>query len=118
MTLVFTQTDTEAWNQSEFGRSLDYLRETQPDLKAKVNVIIGGRIRAEECLASRGTAHYYVCGPQRMNTSFFDNLVKLGVQEECIRVEDFKLCRRLMELGIPLHVDWSINCAHLGVGFW
>jgi hypothetical protein len=32
--------------------------------------------------------------------------------------EDFKLCRRLIELGIPLHVDWSINLAHLGVGFW
>lgn len=32
--------------------------------------------------------------------------------------EDMKLCRRLMELGIPLHVDWSINCAHLGVGFY
>ncbi len=32
--------------------------------------------------------------------------------------EDFKLCRRLMELGIPLHVDWSLNLAHLGVGFY
>lgn len=32
--------------------------------------------------------------------------------------EDFKLCRRLMELGIPLHVDWSVNCAHLGVGYY
>lgn len=32
--------------------------------------------------------------------------------------EDFKLCRRLMELGIPLHVDWSLGCAHMGVGFW
>jgi hypothetical protein len=32
--------------------------------------------------------------------------------------EDFILCRRLMKLGIPLHVDWSISCAHLGVGFW
>ena len=29
--------------------------------------------------------------------------------------EDFKLCRRLMDLNIPLHVDWSINCAHIGV---
>lgn len=29
--------------------------------------------------------------------------------------EDFILCRKLMKLGIPLHVDWSINCAHLGV---
>jgi len=32
--------------------------------------------------------------------------------------EDMKLCRLLMELNIPLHVDWSINCAHLGVGFY
>ena len=32
--------------------------------------------------------------------------------------EDMKLCRRLIELGIPLHVDWSINCAHIGVGFY
>lgn len=32
--------------------------------------------------------------------------------------EDMKLCRRLMELNIPLHVDWSLNCAHVGVGFW
>lgn len=31
--------------------------------------------------------------------------------------EDFILCRKLMKLGIPLHVDWSINCAHLGVAF-
>jgi hypothetical protein len=31
--------------------------------------------------------------------------------------EDMKLCRRLMELNIPLHVDWSLNCAHLGVAF-
>lgn len=30
--------------------------------------------------------------------------------------EDFRLCRRLMELDIPLYVDWSINCAHVGVG--
>jgi len=32
--------------------------------------------------------------------------------------EDFILCRKLMELGIPLHVDWSVSCAHVGVGFW
>lgn len=31
--------------------------------------------------------------------------------------EDMKLCRRLLELDIPLHVDWSINCAHVGVGY-
>lgn len=32
--------------------------------------------------------------------------------------EDMKLCRRLMELNIPLHVDWNVNCAHLGVGYY
>lgn len=32
--------------------------------------------------------------------------------------EDMKLCRRLMEINIPLHVDWSVNCAHLGVGYY
>jgi len=32
--------------------------------------------------------------------------------------EDFILCRKLMELNIPLHVDWNMNCAHLGVGFY
>lgn len=31
--------------------------------------------------------------------------------------EDMKLCRMLMKLNIPLYVDWSINCAHLGVGY-
>lgn len=29
--------------------------------------------------------------------------------------EDMKLCNRLMELNIPLHVDWSLNLAHVGV---
>src|SRR3990167_7136347 len=29
--------------------------------------------------------------------------------------EDMVLCRKLMKLGIPLHVDWDVNCAHLGV---
>jgi len=29
--------------------------------------------------------------------------------------EDMKLCRKLMQLGIPLHVDWSLNLAHVGV---
>jgi len=29
--------------------------------------------------------------------------------------EDMKLCKKLMELGIPLHVDWSLNLAHVGV---
>lgn len=32
--------------------------------------------------------------------------------------EDMKLCRRLMELDIPLYVDWSVNCAHMGVGYY
>ena len=32
--------------------------------------------------------------------------------------EDMILCRSLMKLGIPLHVDWDMNCAHLGVGFY
>lgn len=32
--------------------------------------------------------------------------------------EDFILCRKLMKLNILLHVDWSLNCAHLGVGFY
>lgn len=32
--------------------------------------------------------------------------------------EDFILCRKLMELEIPLHVDWSVSCAHLGVGYY
>lgn len=29
--------------------------------------------------------------------------------------EDMKLCRKMMKLGIPLHVDWSLNLAHVGV---
>ena len=32
--------------------------------------------------------------------------------------EDMKLCRRLMELNIPLHVDWNVSCAHMGVGVY
>jgi hypothetical protein len=31
--------------------------------------------------------------------------------------EDLVFCRKLMKLDIPLYVDWSIDCAHLGV-FW
>jgi cellulose synthase/poly-beta-1,6-N-acetylglucosamine synthase-like glycosyltransferase len=30
--------------------------------------------------------------------------------------EDMKLCLRLKELGIPIFVDWSIQCAHAGIG--
>lgn len=29
--------------------------------------------------------------------------------------EDLTLCKRLMDLGIPVFVDWSIACAHAGV---
>ena len=29
--------------------------------------------------------------------------------------EDFFLCRKLHELGIPITLDWSIACAHTGV---
>lgn len=32
--------------------------------------------------------------------------------------EDFILCRKLLELKIPLHVDWNIRLAHLGVGHY
>ena len=31
--------------------------------------------------------------------------------------EDMKLCRMLMKMDIPLYVDWSINCAHVGVRY-
>lgn len=31
--------------------------------------------------------------------------------------EDMIFSRKLIELGIPLHVDWNINCAHVGVSF-
>jgi hypothetical protein len=30
--------------------------------------------------------------------------------------EDMKISRKLMNLGIPLYVDWTLNCAHAGVG--
>ena len=29
--------------------------------------------------------------------------------------EDMRFSRKLMNLGIPMYVDWSLNCAHLGV---
>lgn len=32
--------------------------------------------------------------------------------------EDLVLSRKLATLGIPLYVDWDINCAHIGVGFY
>lgn len=31
--------------------------------------------------------------------------------------EDLKLSKKLMDLGIPLYVDWNIPCAHLGVSW-
>jgi hypothetical protein len=31
--------------------------------------------------------------------------------------EDLTLCRKLIELDIPLYVDWSLNLAHLGVQY-
>lgn len=31
--------------------------------------------------------------------------------------EDMLFCKRLKEAGIPLHVDWDIALAHVGVGF-
>lgn len=31
--------------------------------------------------------------------------------------EDLYICKKMMDLNIPLHVDWSINCAHLGVHY-
>ena len=32
--------------------------------------------------------------------------------------EDLVLCRKLHDLGIPIHVDWSLDCAHVGVGLY
>jgi len=29
--------------------------------------------------------------------------------------EDMVLCKKLMDLNIPLHVDWDVACAHTGV---
>src|SRR3990167_1312731 len=29
--------------------------------------------------------------------------------------EDLVLCKKLMDLNIPIHVDWSLACAHCGV---
>lgn len=31
--------------------------------------------------------------------------------------EDFVLCRKITELGYDIFVDWSLACAHVGVGF-
>lgn len=31
--------------------------------------------------------------------------------------EDLVLSKKLMDLGIPLHVDWELACAHLGVSY-
>lgn len=32
--------------------------------------------------------------------------------------EDLVLCRKVTELGFPIHIDWSIACAHVGVGLY
>jgi hypothetical protein len=29
--------------------------------------------------------------------------------------EDLTMCYKLRQLGIPLHVDWEVSCAHLGL---
>ena len=31
--------------------------------------------------------------------------------------EDFVLCKKITELGYSIFIDWSVECAHLGVGF-
>ena len=31
--------------------------------------------------------------------------------------EDLVLCKKMMDLGIDLYVDWSLKCAHLGVSY-
>ena len=32
--------------------------------------------------------------------------------------EDLEMCKKLMELDIPLYVDWNINCSHLGIKWY
>lgn len=31
--------------------------------------------------------------------------------------EDLVFSRKIMKLGIPMYVDWSVNCAHLGIKY-
>ena len=31
--------------------------------------------------------------------------------------EDLKISKKLMDLGIPLHVDWDVECPHMGVSW-
>ena len=31
--------------------------------------------------------------------------------------EDMKLCLKVRELGIPMHIDWTVACAHVGVAY-
>ena len=42
---------------------------------------------------------------------------KLGKSPYAVNkaTEDLLISKKLMDLGIPLYVDWSLNCAHLGV---
>jgi hypothetical protein len=30
--------------------------------------------------------------------------------------EDLKLCQKVREAGFDLHIDWSVECLHVGVG--
>jgi len=31
--------------------------------------------------------------------------------------EDLAVCKKLIDAGVDVHVDWNVNCIHLGVGF-
>jgi hypothetical protein len=31
--------------------------------------------------------------------------------------EDLVLCKKIMDLGVPLYVDWGVACAHVGVNY-
>lgn len=31
--------------------------------------------------------------------------------------EDMKMSKRILDLGIPMHVDWDLECAHIGVSW-
>lgn len=48
-----------------------------------------------------------------------DAAVKLGSRPFDMNAggEDLVLCKKMMDLGIDLYVDWSVKCAHLGVSW-
>src|SRR3990167_7479359 len=48
-----------------------------------------------------------------------DVAVKLGERPYNMQSggEDLVLCKKLMDLDIPLYVDWSLACAHVGVHY-